>query len=146
MLILRSFLAVLLCVRVPPWSSRTWRCATRSVCFRGPQQDAQRPSSKYAPASTTENLLSQRENISGERELRTIGAEFLRFSRKATANVNYSPNGKTLHRSSVLRRKLHPVLVALGQPKCGVHAFRRFRNAYLRNFTATPPAHREITS
>src|SRR5207249_10010948 len=25
------------------------------------------------------------------------------------------------------------------QPKCGVHAFRRFRNTYLRNFTATPP-------
>ena len=50
-----------------------------------------------------------------------------------------SRNGKPLHQSNVLRRKLHPVLAALGQPKCGVHAFRRFRNTYLRNFTATPP-------
>jgi integrase len=41
--------------------------------------------------------------------------------------------------SSVLRRKLHPVLAAMGQPKCGVHAFRHFRNTYLRNFTSTPP-------
>jgi integrase len=50
-----------------------------------------------------------------------------------------SRNGKPLHQSNVLRRKLHPVLAKLGQPKCGVHAFRRFRNTYLRNFTTTPP-------
>ena len=47
--------------------------------------------------------------------------------------------GKPLHQSSILRRKLHPVLAKVGQPKCGVHAFRRFRNAYLRNYTSTPP-------
>lgn len=50
-----------------------------------------------------------------------------------------SRNGKPLHQSNLLRRKLHPVLAKLGQPKCGVHAFRRFRNTYLRNFTTTPP-------
>lgn len=50
-----------------------------------------------------------------------------------------SKHGKPLHQSSVLRRKLHPVLAKLGQPKCGVHAFRRFRNTYLRNYTSTPP-------
>ncbi len=50
-----------------------------------------------------------------------------------------SRRGRPLHQSSVLRRKLHPILAKLGQPKCGVHAFRRFRNTYLRNFTATPP-------
>jgi len=50
-----------------------------------------------------------------------------------------SRNGKPLHQSSVLRRKLHPILAKIGQPKCGVHAFRRFRNTYLRNFTTTPP-------
>lgn len=33
-------------------------------------------------------MLSQRENISGERELRTSCAEFLRFSRKATAKLS----------------------------------------------------------
>ena len=47
--------------------------------------------------------------------------------------------GKPLHQSSILRRKLHPVLAKIGQPKCGVHAFRRFRNTYLRNYTSTPP-------
>lgn len=50
-----------------------------------------------------------------------------------------SRNGRPLHQSSVLRRKLHPVLAKLGQPKCGAHAFRRFRNTYLRNYTSTPP-------
>lgn len=50
-----------------------------------------------------------------------------------------SRNGKPLHQSNLLRRKLHPVLAKLGQSKCGVHAFRRFRNTYLRNFTTTPP-------
>jgi hypothetical protein len=34
---------------------------------------------------------------------------------------------------------LHPILAQLGQPKCGLHAFRRFRNTYLRNYTSTPP-------
>ncbi len=33
----------------------------------------------------------------------------------------------------------HPVLKKLAQPKCGIHAFRRFRNTYLRNKTLTPP-------
>lgn len=50
-----------------------------------------------------------------------------------------SRNGKPFHQSNLLRRKLHPILAKLGQPKCGVHAFRRFRNTYLRNFTTTPP-------
>jgi integrase len=50
-----------------------------------------------------------------------------------------SRNGKPLHQSNILRRVLHPILEKLGQPKCGVHAFRRFRNTYLRNFTSTPP-------
>ena len=51
----------------------------------------------------------------------------------------HTRNGKPLHQSNVLQSKLHPVLKKHGQPKCGVHAFRRFRNTYLRNFTSTPP-------
>ena len=47
--------------------------------------------------------------------------------------------GQQLHQSNILRRVLHPILEELGQPKCGVHAFRRFRNTYLRNYTSTPP-------
>jgi hypothetical protein len=47
--------------------------------------------------------------------------------------------GKQLHQSNILLRVLHPILEELGQPKCGAHAFRRFRNTYLRNYTSTPP-------
>jgi len=47
--------------------------------------------------------------------------------------------GQQLHQSNILRRVLHPILEELGQPKCDVHAFRRFRNTYLRNYTSTPP-------
>jgi integrase len=36
--------------------------------------------------------------------------------------------GQQLHQSNILWRVLHPILEKLGQPKCGVHAFRRFRN------------------
>jgi integrase len=49
-----------------------------------------------------------------------------------------SRNGKPLSQSNILRRSLHPILVALGQPKCGAHAFRRFRDTYLKNYTSTP--------
>jgi hypothetical protein len=37
-----------------------------------------------------------------------------------------------------LRRSLHPVLAKLGIKRCGFHAFRRFRNTYLRNYTSCP--------
>jgi integrase len=50
-----------------------------------------------------------------------------------------SRTGRPLHQSNILRRVLHPILAQLGQPKCGLHAFRRFRNTYLRNYTSTPP-------
>ena len=49
-----------------------------------------------------------------------------------------SRNGKPLSTSNILRRSLHPILVKLNQPKCGAHAFRRFRNTYMRNHTSTP--------
>ena len=40
--------------------------------------------------------------------------------------------GKPLQQSNILRRWLHPVLAQLNQPKCGFHAFRRFRLTWLR--------------
>jgi integrase len=43
-----------------------------------------------------------------------------------------SKTGKPLSQSNVLRRSLHPVLAKLNQPKCGAHAFRRFRLTWLR--------------
>jgi integrase/recombinase XerD len=43
-----------------------------------------------------------------------------------------SKAGKPLHQSNVLRRTLHPILENLNEPKCGCHAFRRFRVTHLR--------------
>jgi integrase len=54
-------------------------------------------------------------------------------------------NGKALSSSCVLRRHLHPALKEMryvnpktGDHKAGSHAFRRFRNTYLRNYTECP--------
>jgi integrase len=38
----------------------------------------------------------------------------------------------TRHISNTLRHSLHPILKSLGREVCGFHAFRRFRNTYLR--------------
>ena len=53
--------------------------------------------------------------------------------------------GKQLWQSNILRRHLHPIMkklewndAELGIDKAGSHAFRRFRNTYLRNHTSTP--------
>ena len=56
-----------------------------------------------------------------------------------------SRNGKPVSSSNVIRRHLHPALKKLkyvnphnGTHKAGNHAFRRFRNTYLRNKTRCP--------
>ena len=56
-----------------------------------------------------------------------------------------SRNGKPLSSSNIIRRHLHPALKQLGYVnpytgthKAGNHAFRRFRNTYLRNYTTCP--------
>jgi integrase len=51
---------------------------------------------------------------------RTSGFIFQTSSRKPVTQTN------------MLRRELHPSLVTLGIPLCGFHAFRRFRNTFLR--------------
>jgi integrase len=54
--------------------------------------------------------------------------------------------GKPLSQSNILRRWLHPILKQLnwkhlenGRTTTGAHAFRRFRDTYLKNYTSTPP-------
>ena len=47
-------------------------------------------------------------------------------------------NGKPLGQSNILRHGLHPILKQLGIERCGFHAFRRFRNTFLRNYTSCP--------
>jgi integrase len=43
-----------------------------------------------------------------------------------------SKSGKPLHQSNILMRTLHPILENFNEPKCGCHAFRRFRVTHLR--------------
>ena len=43
-----------------------------------------------------------------------------------------SSNGTPLHRSNVLRRNLHKILLEIGLEKSGFHGFRRFRITHLR--------------
>lgn len=46
--------------------------------------------------------------------------------------------GKQLSQSDILRRHLHPALKEIGFEKAGNHAFRRYRDTFLRNFTNCP--------
>jgi integrase len=50
----------------------------------------------------------------------------------------HTRSGKQLHQSNILRRHLHPALAEVGFEKAGNHAFRRFRDTFLRNFTNCP--------
>jgi len=63
---------------------------------------------------------------------------------KKSGSLFASRNGAPLGQSNILRRKLHPILAKIGQPKCGVHAFRRFRNTYLKNRTSCPEGVRQF--
>jgi len=51
---------------------------------------------------------------------------------RETGFIFQTTTGRPLSRTNLLRRELHPVLNALGISKRGFHAFRRFRNTYLR--------------
>ena len=87
---------------------------------------------------------------SGDRviDLHSSVAELLReyIGSRISGLLFCSKKGKQLWQSNILRRHLHPALVKLewkdaelGITKAGSHAFRRFRNTYLRNYTSTPP-------
>src|SRR6267154_2160377 len=43
-----------------------------------------------------------------------------------------------LTQNNVLHRSLHPILKELGISKTGFHAFRRFRDTHLENYTSCP--------
>jgi integrase len=60
--------------------------------------------------------------------------EYLDKHRKAPKSglLFQSKSGRPLHQSNILRRTLHPILENLNEPKCGCHAFRRFRITHLR--------------
>jgi integrase len=72
----------------------------------------------------------------GKREIdlhSSVGAMLRKFiGQKQSGLLFCSKAGKPLGQSNILRRTLHPILAELGQPKCGAHAFRRFRLTWLR--------------
>lgn len=52
--------------------------------------------------------------------------------------------GTQLSQSNILRRHLHPALREVGFEKAGNHAFRRYRNTFLRNYTPCPESVRNF--
>jgi integrase len=50
---------------------------------------------------------------------------------RKTGYIFQTSGGKPLTKSIVLRRGLHPLLAVLGIPRCGFHAFRRYRVTHL---------------
>lgn len=58
---------------------------------------------------------------------------------KANGFIFHNGGKKPMHQSNLLRREFHPLLKSLGIATCGYHAFRRYRNTYLRNVAHCPP-------
>jgi integrase len=82
-------------------------------------------------------------------EIATLLAEFV--GERKTGFLFCTRNGNPLATSNILRRHLHPALKELnyvnpitGTYKAGNHAFRRFRNTFLRNRTGCPKGLRKF--
>ncbi len=75
----------------------------------------------------------------GKREIdlhSSVGAMLRKYIGERKSGLLFcSKAGRPLSQSNILRRTLHPILAELGQPKCGAHAFRRFRLTWLRQNT-----------
>jgi len=74
----------------------------------------------------------------------------LKLVTRTTGFLFETRNGTRLTLTNVLRRHLHPALKELGyvnahtgDHKAGTHAFRRYRNTYLRNETSCPKGLRD---
>src|SRR5579875_296561 len=72
------------------------------------------------------------------------------IGKRTTGLLFQTKSGKPLSLTNILRRHLHPALKKLGyvnprtgDHKAGSHAFRRFRNTYLKNETACPKGLRD---
>jgi integrase len=87
------------------------------------------------------------DNAARQIDLHPAVAELLRryVGDRKSGFLFQSREGKPISSSNIIRRHLHPALKALGyvnphtgDHKAGNHAFRRFRNTYLRNYTPCP--------
>ena len=82
-------------------------------------------------------------------EVAALLTEFV--GERKTGFLFCTPQGKPLSQSDIVRRHLHKALKELGYVnphtgthKAGNHAFRRFRNTYLRNHTNCPDGVRKF--
>ena len=82
-------------------------------------------------------------------EVAALLAEFV--GERKTGFLFCTPQGKPLSQSDIVRRHLHKALKELGYinpctgtHKAGNHAFRRFRQTYLRNHTSCPDGVRKF--
>lgn len=107
-------------------------CSTVAICQK-------------AWRSQIHNFLKTKD---GKREIDLhpeVAAMLQEFIRERRSGLLFpSRTGTPLEQSNILRRALHPILAKLGQPKCGAHAFRRFRNTYLKNRTSCPEGVRQF--
>lgn len=106
---------------------------------------------KCASAKVEERLKT----VSARREI-DVHLEIAALLRAFTAGRNEgfvfrTKSGKPLCTSNILRLHLHPALKeagylnpSTGDSKVGSHAFRRFRNTYLRNRTTCPEGVRKF--
>lgn len=87
------------------------------------------------------------DNAARQVDLHPSVAELLRryVGNRKSGFLFASKQGKPISSSNIVRRHLHPALKALnyinphtGDYKAGNHAFRRFRNTFLRNCTPCP--------
>ena len=91
-------------------------------------------------------------NAKREVDLHPAVAKLLKgfIGTRTTGFLFETGNGTPLTLTNVLRRHLHPALKELGyvnahtgDHKAGTHAFRRYRNTYLRNETSYPKGPRD---
>jgi integrase len=91
-------------------------------------------------------------NAKREVDLHPAVAKLLKgfIGTRTTGFLFETRNGTPLTLTNVLRRHLHPALKELGyvnartgDHKAGTHAFRRYRNTYLRNETSCPKGLRD---
>jgi integrase len=91
-------------------------------------------------------------NAKREVDLHPAVAKLLKgfIGTRTTGFLFETRNGSPLTLTNVLRRHLHPALKELGyvnartgDHKAGTHAFRRYRNTYLRNETSCPKGLRD---
>jgi integrase len=86
--------------------------------------------------------------VNGEREIdlpENVAKLLVEFIGNRKSGLLFrTRSGKPLSQSNILCRHLHPALKAVGFEKAGAHSFRRYRNTFLRNFTACPESVRNF--